>query len=239
MKQRTNIAEELQQIAPGVKWPVEAPFKVPAGYFEQLPAAILAKVEAENQLPSFVFADAPFSTPTGYFEQLPALIMEKIRQEAVDPVQEELKEIAPFLAAMPRQTPFSVPQDYFGNLPLPAPTPVIPLHQAQRRRLTGAWMKWAVAACLTAFLGTSALVFLENRHGNEMEAQLNTLSNQDIVNYLQTHTDAFDNETIFAQAAQTNAAPVIQSQLNEELSPEAIEQYLKQTEFSKEVLPNQ
>ncbi|PSL49821.1 hypothetical protein CLV51_1011158 [Chitinophaga niastensis] len=238
MKKQTDITNELMQIAPAANWPADAPFTVPAGYFDQLPAAIITQIRLqEHRSENPVAHNNPFTTPSGYFDQLPQTILQRIKAMDVNPVQEELASLSPFMAAIPRQVPFSVPEGYFDALQATIPVPAAPLKVAYRSSVSR-WMKWTVAACLTAFMGTSALLFLANTHNNNIERQLESLSDQDIVNYLSTHTDAFDNDAIFATAANAEAAPGEQSQLNEAVPLEAIEKYLQQTDLSKEVLPN-
>ena len=99
-------------------------------------------------------------------------------------------------------------------------------------------MKWTVAACLTAFIGSSAILFIVNNnyHNTSIEKQLEDLNDQDIVQYLQTHTDSFDNDAVFASSAAQEVSPV-QNQLSEDVPLDAIEKYLLQTDLSKEVLP--
>src|SRR5215211_6107060 len=56
-----------------------------------------------------------YSVPDGYFENFAASVLLKIRG-GQDSVQEELESIAPFLAGIPRKTPFSVPENYFAQV---------------------------------------------------------------------------------------------------------------------------
>lgn len=238
MNKHKDIVNELKQLAPDANWPAEAPFVVPAGYFEQFPAAMLLQVHLEAAPDAGVIAAAsPFTAPAGYFDSLPSVVMARISTPAADPVREELETISPLIAAIPREVPFSVPAGYFEALTATPPAPAAPL-RVVRRNPARAWLKWAVAACLTAFAGTTALIFLE-KNSNTIEKQLEGLDDQDIVYYLQNHTDAFDNDAIFASFADVPASETLQKQLSEEIPPAAIEQYLQQADMSKEVLPNQ
>ncbi|RAK41320.1 UNVERIFIED_ORG: hypothetical protein DFS12_101674 [Chitinophaga ginsengisegetis] len=239
MNRQTYITNELMQIAPGTNWPAEVPFTVPAGYFEHLPAAILLQIQLEDlRSGTTAVPNQPQTVPAGYFEGLPQAILQRIQTEeetsSLTSVHAELEAISPFLAAIPKQTPFTVPAGYFESLRASS-SPVIPLRVAHRNR-TATWLKWTVAACLTAFIGSSAILFVinNNNHHNTIERQLEELNDQDIVNYLQTHTDPFDNEAFFASSAETSP---VQSQLNEAVPLEAIEKYLQRTDLSKEVLP--
>lgn len=252
MNRQTDIANELMQIAPGINWPADVPFKVPAGYFEHLPAAILLQVQL-NELRTA--PEQTLSVPNGYFEDLPLAILQRIKVEEAQqtvhpdtarltsfseealphPVQSELASLSPFLAAIPKEVPFTVPNGYFENLQVNITRPANPLKVVHRKR-AAAWIKWTVAACLTAFVGSTAILFVanNNNHHNNIEKQLEDLNDQDIVNYLQTHTDSFDNDAFFATSMETTP---VQKQLNESVPLDAIEKYLQQTDLSKEVLP--
>lgn len=237
MNKQTNIADELKQIAPDVNWPADAPFTVPAGYFEQLPAAIMLQIRLAELRSGTPAVQQNPTIPSGYFDGLPQAIMQRIKAENTSPVQTELESLSPFLAAIPRQATLTVPEGYFESLQVNHLLPATPLRVAHRNKVS-TWLKWTVAACLTAFIGSSAILFIanNNNHNNTIiERQLENLDDQDIVEYLQTHTDPFDNDAIFASA--TVEATPVQNQLNEAVPLEAIEKYLQQTDLSKEVSP--
>lgn len=236
MNKQTYIANELKQIAPDVNWPAEAPFTVPAGYFEQLPAAILLHIQLEDLRSGTPAVQQHPTIPAGYFDGLSQTIMQRIKADEATTPQAELASLSPFLAAIPRQVPFTVPEGYFESLQVNHLLPAPPLRVAHRTNAS-TWIKWTVAACLTAFVGSSAILFITSGNGHyKVEKQLEDLNDQDIVQYLQTHTDPFDNDAIFASAVSVEATPV-QKQLNEAVPLEAIEKYLQQTDLSKEVSP--
>jgi hypothetical protein len=55
-----------------------------------------------------------YSVPQGYFEQFAASVLERIRLEEQDESQ-ELENLSPLLASIPRKMPFSVPTGYFDS----------------------------------------------------------------------------------------------------------------------------
>ncbi|NSL88899.1 hypothetical protein [Chitinophaga solisilvae] len=238
MNRESYIITELEQLVPGAGWPAEAPFTAPAGYFAQLPAAVLQRIQEEETPPvQSVKPSHPFSVPSGYFDALPKAILQRLHT-AADPIQEELATLSPLLAAIPRQMPFSAPAGYFDTLKPATPATPAPMRTVHRN-ITGTWLKWAVAACLVAFTGTTALIFLQKENSFNIERQLEGVSDQDIVNYLQTHTDAFDNDIFFASTdGKDQASEDLQKKLEEEIPADAIEKYLEPV-LSKEVLPNQ
>lgn len=240
MNKQTYIANELKQIAPAINWPAEAPFTVPAGYFEELPAAIMLQIQLEDLRSGTPAVQQHPTIPAGYFDGLSQTILQRIKAEETNTPQAELESLSPFLAAIPKQAPFTVPEGYFESLQVNHLLPAPPLRVVHRTNAT-TWVKWTVAACLAALIGSSALLFLTETdggsfHNKVVEKKLEDLNDQDIVEYLQTHTDPFDNDAIFASSVSVEATPV-QKQLNEAVPLEAIEKYLQQTDLSKEVSP--
>jgi len=236
MKPRNHdIANELQDLVPGAAWTelTPVPGDVPAGYFDQLPLQIMQKIETEDLSPflSNLPKTITFSAPDGYFDQLPDQIMQKIA------VQEELETISPFLSTAPKTVPLTVPADYFEQLTAnvlaevkkPAPAKVIRIHP---------YIRWAVAACLIAVVST----FVYNRQGpREMpetpfaDNTLADVSDQAIVEYLQTHMDAFDKDELLSLASLNTTTPgTVDLPETNELSDEAIQRYLDKTGFLKE-----
>jgi hypothetical protein len=225
MNKRITITEELNRIAPGCNWPSVVPFAVPEGYFEALSSTILFHIklqESHNQ---------PFTVPGNYFEHLPAIILQKIKENAeVDPVT-EIEELAPVLAGIPKGMPYTVPATYFDSLTVPKPT--TPIRLLSKR----SWIRWAVAASVTLLAGSSALIFIHR--SPSVEKQLERFNEEEIVSYLQNHIDPLENEAFLSEVSvPIEDAAFIQDQLQNAIPSEALEQYLKQTEFSKEVLPD-
>ncbi|MFB6455467.1 hypothetical protein ACE38W_09380 [Chitinophaga sp. Hz27] len=246
MKRGNDILHELQQIAPTVNWPEVLPFTTPEGYFEHLPEIISDKIRMYDALNTSSIN--PYTAPDGYFESLPAIILQRINNESELSVDAELEELSPFLAAMPRKSPFSVPSDYFNQIdyfnPIdeqvtPRPTPVIPINRPAKRNN---WMKWAAAACLAALVSTSAIHFLSgNRHNDTsyFENELANISDDAIISYLQNHADPLDNESIYAQVAQSGQAAKMDNanQTGEESPTSALEKFQQEADLSNE-LPN-
>jgi hypothetical protein len=127
MKNYNEIQEELKAIAPTfAAWEKRNPFSVPEDYFGTLPQRILTTVQQEEDRwenvadpqMSFLLQSfknrSPFSLPENYFPQASASILSAIRKQAV---KEELQEIAPEVAALPKNNPFQVPHNYFNTLP--------------------------------------------------------------------------------------------------------------------------
>jgi hypothetical protein len=189
----------------------------------------------------------PMSAPAGYFDQLSAAVMARIADEdktavPVTEAREELEALSPFLAGMSRTMPFPVPAGYFNQLSTtimegltdvsaPAAMPVIRRINARR------YFKWAVAACLIAVVSVSTLLFTrENYHAaNAMEKNLANVSDQEIMEYLQSHTDVFDREELASYAPLAEESNGIPDAVDE-LPAEAIQHYLDNTGLLNESL---
>jgi hypothetical protein len=228
-----DIANELQEIIPGAAWPGLVPTfgEVPAGYFEQLPAKIMQKIELETISPLLSEAPktVPFTVPQGYFEQLSAQILNKIE------IEEELESISPLLAGIgiPKQFPLSAPEGYFAQLTAnimadiettPAKAKVVPMRKT--------YLKWAAAACFIAMISAGTLFFMHDKQQIATPATENALadiSDQEIVEYLQTHMDAFDKEELLSLASLNTTPGTVPLPETSELSDEAIQRYLEKT----------
>ncbi|RFS22633.1 hypothetical protein DVR12_12610 [Chitinophaga silvatica] len=225
MKKRITIAEELKQIAPDCHWPSNVPFVVPEGYFDSLPNTILLHIKLQE------INIQPFTVPDGYFDSLPSAILGKVKDDATI----EINEISPVLAAIPKSMPYTVPSDYFSTLSYkPVTTIVRPLYKRS-------WLKWTAAASLALIVGSTILIRTQTipDHIKSIENQISKFDEDDIISYLQNHIDPLENDALLAAAtAPGEDASIIQDQLQDSIPPAAIENYLQQTDFSKEVLPD-
>lgn len=255
-----DVQEELAMLSPLLAGISKSfPLSVSPDYFRQLSQQILQTITTDTARQTQVVIEEtpstledmpkafPMSAPVGYFDQLSAAVMARIADAdrttvtATD-AQEELAALSPFLADMPKTMPFSVPAGYFDQLSTPiiadmaevsapAATPVI------RRMTARRYFKWAVAACLIALVSVSTLLFTrENYHAaNAMEKSLANISDQEIMEYLQSHTDAFDREELASYAPLVEESNGIPDGVDE-LPAEAIQHYLDNTGLLNESL---
>jgi len=246
-----EAATELAALSPLLaSMPKEMPFSLPEGYFEQFPAQLLQQIQEEESVSPFaeLTKTAPFSMPAGYFEQLSAQVMQKVRSEEV---ADELAEISPLLAGVSKAMPFSVPVGYFNQLDEQimaiAKEPAKVVNMRPRRMQ---FYKWAAAACMIALLGTSGIYYMLHTQQrpvstatiNLAEASLSDVSDQEILEYLQNHMDAFDKDDLMGVTAgtttgTTKATTTETTALPEGLSTEDIESYLENTGSLKEESP--
>lgn len=255
-----DVQEELEALAPLLAGlPKAFPLSVPPGYFEQLSQQLLQNITtgtAEQALPATeevpsMLSDMPkvfpMSAPTGYFDQLSAAIMDRITEAdrtaagiPVSEVREELGALSPLLAEIPKTMPLSVPAGYFDQLSTTVMAGIaeapVPATSVIRRINSRSYFKWAVAASLIALVSVSTLLFTrENRRAaNAIENTLANVSDQEIMEYLQSHADAFDKEELASYAPlieESNEIPEV-----DELPAEAIQHYLDNTGLLNESL---
>jgi hypothetical protein len=79
MKQEYQHRDELADLAPFLaSLPRTLPFRVPEGYFDQLPATLEAAIGVPGTLPAAATATPGFTVPEGYFDSLPLQIQDRI-----------------------------------------------------------------------------------------------------------------------------------------------------------------
>jgi hypothetical protein len=57
-----------------------------------------------------------FTVPEGYFENFAASVLAKVKSQPAGDAADELNALSPVLAAIPRKTPYHVPENYFTHL---------------------------------------------------------------------------------------------------------------------------
>ena len=162
------------------------PLTVPDNYFNTLKDNIIARCLVED---SRFNNEDECPIPEGYFNNLRSQIESRIAEETV-------RELVP-------ADGFTVPDGYFTSLQErilaktktveePAETIIKPIKSN--------WFKYAAAACVTLVLG-SVLIF--NNQDASFESQLSHIPDQEIINYLQTHSDLSDTPVIMESSMQT------------------------------------
>lgn len=109
MKRAPAILDELDAISPLLAGINHQPVQtIPEGYFDQLEAAVISRIpRVGDGLP---VADP--SIPAGYFDSLAQNILSQIEGTAAH----ELQALSPFLAGIPKHTPYAIPDGYFASL---------------------------------------------------------------------------------------------------------------------------
>jgi hypothetical protein len=118
MENKNTILSELKEISPAVaEIGFAVPYRVPAGYFEELPGQILARLKGEDE-GSLVLQtkDNPYQVPQGYFENFAANLLQRIKATEAETAKDELEALSPLLSGLNKKTPFSTPAGYFEEL---------------------------------------------------------------------------------------------------------------------------
>lgn len=100
---------------------------------------------------------------------------------------EDWEKEAPVLASLEKTNPYEVPNGYFEQL---ASTIYARTTQAPKRKIIPLWVRYAAAACITAFIGIGVLI---NNRANE-NTHFAGIPEQEIVSYLQTNIEDSDAE---------------------------------------------
>jgi len=155
--------------------------------------------------------DNLFKVPQGYFKTLPDTMLQKIGEETA---AEEIAHLSPLLSGVQQKNVFTVPEGYFDSFfddiqsELKPQAKVISLG---KRRNT--FMKYAVAAAITGVMALTIFKFTGNTGSKNLvmpdyaaqglkikpanvDAELASLSNDDIANYLETNGENIDAKTL-------------------------------------------
>jgi hypothetical protein len=215
----TQILNEIKAISPLLAAMEKVNvFTVPEEYFSDLDQRILRAIfihqDGKNNLQK---------VPEGYFDALPAKILSKVRAEKNETVTQEIKALSPALFYLKEENTFAVPENYFDDLSerildkiKGKETKVVLFSSAKK------WWKYAAAAVITGVVVISSLqIFNHTSNSNNKETvtasvnipnyikessqyktpeKLNqgiaSLSDDEIVNYLETTGSILDEETI-------------------------------------------
>ena len=184
------------------------PFNVPDDYFSSLGSIIQSRCLIEDARFNNV---EEFTVPAGYFDSL-------IQQTESRVAEQTIRELAPTAG-------FSVPEEYFSNLQhriLASATGAFKPAQALIKPIRSNWLRYAAAACVTAALG-SVLIF-GNRE-NSFESSLSSIPDQEIINYLQMHSDVGDTPMILENLGQN----VNLTDISSDISDAELEDYISTT----------
>ena len=156
-------------------------------------------LEIAPNLGNTIISRVPYAVPDGFFGGFAEILMKRIYKETasysefnsrqenseVSPLL-EIEEISPLLAGLKNKSTYQVPTGYFENLktkipaleskPLTSKTKQVPV-------FTLKFVKYAVAACLIALLGTAIFNLTYHKTIDPIKDLVN-VSEQDMANYL-------------------------------------------------------
>lgn len=130
---------------------------------------------------------------------------------------EDWESEAPLLAGMEKINPYTVPNGYFEDLQsaILARTTQAPVAKPKVIQL---WIRYAAAACITLVAGT--FVYLNQQSAKT--PTFDTISDQEIISYLQIHADEWDTELLLANTENLHLE-------KETISTQELENYVNQS----------
>ncbi len=180
------------------------PFTVPADYFETAQEQLRQRIAiGEGEVKS-----EGFNVPENYFDTLSGRIFSSVK---ANDLKQEIKESG-----------FSVPEDYFKGLEekIIRRTHLQSKENKKKvRRIFPLWLNYAAAACIAIFIGVG---FFLNQQSNTIDSKLSKLPEDDIVSYLQIHSDTGDLPVIVE-----NIDEQVISKTEQGLTDQEIKQYLE------------
>ncbi len=205
-------------------------YQVPPQYFDTLAEDILQKVHVP------VAAAMPFSAPpSNYFDGLANSILQKIKSAAKSEVEQELEEIEPFLAGIPKVNPYTVPKGYFEtfSVPLMKKEEKAPVIKMSRR--PAKWITYAAAAVVTGIVATGVVLFAgkdDSVSPAKYTAALANVSDNDLADYLDNSVTDID--VAPASNTSTISSTGLYQELLNNVSDNDIQQYLNENNASDE-----
>ena len=181
------------------------PFSLPDDYFNNLELNIRARCVIED---ARFQNEEEFKVPAGYFDSL-------IQETESRIAEQNIREIAPTAG-------FSLPDGYFENLQHRISESTSKPVEAVIKPIRAGWIKYAAAACVTAVLG-SLLIF--NKAEESFESKLSRVPEQELINYLQMHSDIGDTPIILENLGQN----VNLADISSDISDAELEEYISTT----------
>lgn len=224
------------------------PYQVPEGYFSTLPERIMQEIHSASEAEARIKShdkDLPYQVPAGYFASLADKVMHQINT-----APEDLDTDTSFIDSLGKTNPYQVPEGYFDGLAQSiaqqSKTVAGGAHTTEeaskpsmillRFKRASRWASAVAAACVLLIFGLGANWMLQN---NSQTTQLNsrqlafnilnTVSDEDIEQYLENELDGFDLYSLMesSSAKVKGSAPLVDpNKLLDEISPEDIDAYL-------------
>ena len=213
MSGSNEISNELASISKVLqKVPRVNVFRVPDGYFDHLEERITTHTLMHRDEFLFEKGEELMKVPEGYFDSLSDLILSKIKAGTEGNEKDELSNY-PILSSLRGKNVFTVPDQYFEHLPgtiinknISKPA------QAKVVSMGAKWWRYAAAVIITGIIAFGSLQLFNNSadepvsYAYEVAKQFNTpeqfekgvasLSDEEIINYLESGGSILDNELL-------------------------------------------
>lgn len=257
MKKNPDILEELKEISPHlVALQNINVFTVPDGYFDALPNSVRGKIAMDRLSEMRTDTGEMLGVPDGYFKNLSASIMEKIKGQEQEQSQSDYMPLIP--EQMKAINVYQVPENYFQGLPQAildkikdqSGARVVPLF---RRPV----MRYAVAAVVAVLLlvavffttgdfnqqNSFAVVnkktvpdpsALQYNSEKAFEKGLASLTDDQIIAYLENHGSILDNEQLIKNTDMSAMPDPMDYLVNDDV----LEEYLQTISNNRSVKHN-
>lgn len=191
----TDINNELAITAPLLTTlSKENVYALPANFFADFADKVL-----DNVIPGISERKDTFSVPDNYFDNFASSVLAKIRVENTGSkeVYNELEQIAPLLNSINKGNVYSVPDNYFEKISVENTINKPETKVIEMKMHRSNWLKYAVAACIIAILGTGIYFYFNSSSTTQLaridypilekinvEQGISKLSDDEIKNYL-------------------------------------------------------
>lgn len=217
MEKNSDILDEIKEISPllaglqGINV-----FSVPENYFDKFSSSVL--LQLDKQEISSPAQDTPFQVPEGYFENLSSNILQRIKSESSSESEDNLPA---FLNGREINLPFTVPGNYFENLPHQIIDRVARENNSAKAKVVPFYFRrvfrYAAAAVVAALVIIASYFTFNNFSGKKergfavvtkktvqdrdalkynsekaFDEGIASLSDDQIIGYLENHGTAFD-----------------------------------------------
>ncbi len=211
METKIDILNELKELSPMLASISKANvYTLPNGYFDTLTDELLTTSKVENH--SFGKSNT-YRTPDGYFDDLATNILSKINEE------ECTKEYtSTLLKSIGNKNVYYVPTGYFENITTNIVAKAIKANETKvvTMKRNSNWLKYAAAAVFASVVTFGALKLFNTKpdvipnnaaldksftpekiasiNAIDVEKEMDALSDESIINYLQQNTQESDND---------------------------------------------
>jgi len=238
MNNRNTIKDELNELNSGlISNPAHTPYSVPEGYFDNLPASVLAKIKGE--IPVSAMEELVQLSPflAGIPKKMPYAVPENYFQSNIEDLTAftSQNEESLVLSFIDKQMPYEVPVGYFANVPdqvlekISDRARIVPLMKRK-------WMRLAVAAVATGIMAVSGIVYFNNRGGNSAASDpvtaVKKASTKELNDFIKTTAVTDDKAQV---TVNTNNPKTETKKLFADVSDKELESFLDQMPTDDEI----
>lgn len=192
MARKQSIIEELENMGSLLfeHQPAQI-YRVPDGYFENLPDLMLFKVSVDEELDKITLPQT-YHVEQSYFESFPQKMLALVNGSDEMSVDEELAGLSPLLSGIKRESPYTIKETYFDNLNI---QPAAEKEEAKVISISSPknWMRYAAAAIVIGFIAISGVWYFNQQTSIDpiedphawVKHKTKTISNDDLESFIE------------------------------------------------------